>query len=199
MVCVDFCSARKIQMDIIISYISLSLFKLQTRVFCNARLQITRRRDRPRSIVVRRAAGLNAHFAGKSEKDAVNLRRKFPPRITSSPINSSGVAQLICFELRMPPVKRADKINETGAGEGGKPPPTPSRLLKGNQSGGSSGGGRRKLWLYEKRVGSATTGRSRARRSYIVNNVRGGMRARDESIREENCNHFFNGLGKYFR
>lgn len=64
--------------------------------------------------IVRQAVSIR----GESEKDAVNWRRKFPARITSSPINSSGVAQLICFELRMLLVKRADKINETRMREG---------------------------------------------------------------------------------
>lgn len=90
----------------------LSLFKSQTRAV------LTRYKllglEGPIRAVVRQAVSIR----GESEKDAVNLCRKFPPKITSSPINSSGVAQLICFELRMPLVKRADKINETGTREG---------------------------------------------------------------------------------
>lgn len=45
-------------------------------------------------------------------REQVGVREKF--RREDSLINSSGVAQLICFGLRMPLVKRADKINETG-------------------------------------------------------------------------------------
>lgn len=44
-------------------------------------------------------------------REQVGVREKF--RREDSLINSSGVAQLICFGLRMPLVKRADKINET--------------------------------------------------------------------------------------
>lgn len=48
---------------------------------------------------------------------AVNLAPKVSDETRAGlPINSSGVTQLICFELRMPLVKRADKINETAAG-----------------------------------------------------------------------------------
>lgn len=47
-----------------------------------------------------------------SVKNREQVREKF--RREDSLINSSGVAQLICFGLRMPLVKRADKINETG-------------------------------------------------------------------------------------
>lgn len=105
-------------------FITLSLFKLQTRVSSPQHVANYLSEGSP-AFHCRTTSGpppsrSRCIIRGESEKGApgVNLCRKFTPRIASSSINSSGVAQLICFELRMPLVKRADKINETGNGDG---------------------------------------------------------------------------------
>lgn len=83
----------------------------------------------------------------------------------SSPINSSGVAQLICFGLRMPLVKRADKINETGIGgvRSGR-----LRLLKGSQ----------------RAENRAREGEERRERKGIVMTKK-GLRRRGAAVQEE--------------